>query len=167
MERIISINSRLLPENRAALPVLDRGVLYGYGLFETMAVFTGRAFMVEAHLARLYSGAGKLGLEVPYKSGDLEVTISEVVAANGVTEGYLRVTLTAGSLPPGPSLPGTVFVQARSGMPYSDEQYSQGMTAGYCSVRRNETSPLANLKTLNYLDNLLAREDAKIGRAHV
>lgn len=160
MERVVSINGRLLPENQGALPVLDRGLLYGYGLFETMAVFAGQAFLMDAHLARLYSSASRLGLEVPYKPGELTAMISKVAEANMVQEGYLRVTLTAGSQPPGPLLPGTVIIQARGGIPYTGEQYNRGLAAGFSSVRRNETSPLTGLKTLNYLDNLLAREDA-------
>lgn len=161
MERIVGINGQLMPEHQAMVPALDRGVLYGYGLFETMAIYSGQVLLIDRHLDRLTQAAPKLGLELPYEQGDLISMITRVVAANKIDEGYLRVTLTAGSVTPGPPLQGTVFIQARSGIPYTKQQYHNGVAAGICRVRRNDTSPLVYLKTLNYLDNLMAREESR------
>jgi len=161
MERIAGINGQLMPEYRAMVPALDRGVLYGYGLFETMAVHSGRVLLVDRHLDRLTRSAPKLGLEITMGQDEIINMITGVITANRIDEGYLRLTLTAGSVAPGPPLQGSVFVQARSGIPYGRQQYQNGVAAGICAVRRNDTSPLVNFKTLNYLDNLLAREESR------
>lgn len=161
MERIVGINGQLIPEHRAVVPALDRGILYGYGLFETMAVYGGRVLLMDRHLDRLILSVPKLGLEIPVGKDVLINMITGVVAANQIDEGYLRLTLTAGSVAPGPLLQGSVFVQARNGIPYTKQQYRNGAAAGICAVRRNDTSPLVYLKTLNYLDNLMAREESR------
>ncbi|TAK59332.1 MAG: hypothetical protein EPO22_10345, partial [Dehalococcoidia bacterium] len=73
-ERWLSVGGQLVREREASVPATG-GVLYGYGLFETMRASAGRVFRVDAHEARLRDGARVLGLDVPFDAADLQRAI--------------------------------------------------------------------------------------------
>ncbi|MBI5284249.1 MAG: aminotransferase class IV [Chloroflexi bacterium] len=163
-ERWIAIGGELVPEDEACVPATG-GVLYGYGLFETMRAYAGRTAQVEAHEARLRDGARALGLAVPFGADALCAAIDAVLHRNGLAGGDASVRLTLEGAPPAgeddaPS-PARWFVRARALTQYPESLYERGASAIISAVRRNETSPLSRLKTLNYLDNLLARREAR------
>jgi branched-chain amino acid aminotransferase len=134
----------------------------GDGLFETIRFRHGRADRLDRHLARLRAGAGLLALPVPADDAMLETAIAALVAANGLGETALaqaRITLTRGPaprgvLPPDRPLP-TLLVTAG---PAAEPGPARVVVAGV--TRRNELSPLSRVKSLNYLDNILARQEA-------
>lgn len=98
----IYVNGRLVPAAEASVLVLDHGLLYGDGLFETLGVHGGRLFRLEQHLSRLRSSAAQLGIELPWPDEELEAALRETIAANGVERGAARLTVTRG---PGPPIP--------------------------------------------------------------
>ena len=157
----LSLDGRLLEASDAALPLDDRGLLLGDGLFETLRAEAGRALDLEAHLERLRAGAR--ALKIPLPEADLPRAIDALLAANGLSQGSaaLRITLTRGSGPRGllpPSAPRPrLFMTAVAWTPPPREP----LRAILAGVRRNEHSPLSRLKTLNYLDNVLARLEAE------
>ena len=163
--RWIYLNGELVERGEAAVPALDRGLLYGYGLFETMRCYGGRVFRLEEHHRRLCEGAAVLAMAVPLSLSALAEAVQAVLERNEMTDAYLRLTLTAGALPSGSASGGhgdaTVALFARPQSGYPPALYRRGMAAVTSAVRRNETSPLSRVKSLNYLDNLLAREDAR------
>ncbi|OGO52138.1 MAG: hypothetical protein A2148_12580 [Chloroflexi bacterium RBG_16_68_14] len=151
----------------------DAGLLYGRGLFETFRARRGRVYLLERHLARLEAGAGTLGIELPAALGGLWDIVRELAERCGLDDARVRLTLTAGPstlrlrsvqaglrTSPEGGRP-TLLLQARPATDYPERMYQQGASAIIVPVRRNETSPLSRVKSLNYLDNLLAREQAR------
>lgn len=165
----LAVGGRLVRESEATVPATGGGVLYGYGLFETMRAYAGRVFSLDAHEARLRDGARVLGLDVPFASGDLLRAIDAVLDRNGLASVDAAVRLTLEGDPPGAGTadgaahasPARSVVSARPLVEYPESLYERGASAVVTDVRRNETSPLSRLKTLNYLDNLLARRAAR------
>jgi branched-chain amino acid aminotransferase len=162
MEEIIYLNGNLMPLHQAKISVTDYGFLYGYGLFETMRAYNGTVFRLSSHLARLAGSAAflKIPMDVPH----LEKAVLDCLRANRIKEARIRLTISAGEgrLIPDPRSCGspTVLVAATTYIPYSREIYSNGFRTLISSLRRNSNSPLPGMKTLNYLENLLARQEA-------
>lgn len=155
----VSINGEVHDENNARIAPNDRGFTLGDGLFETMAVKKGAARRLASHLARLRAGAKVLGIPVPVSDARLGEWIAALIGANSVETGSLRLTLTRGPgvrgiAPPDHPTP-TVVITTGGAAPASPVKL---MIAR--GTRRNEHSPLASIKSLNYLDNILARQEA-------
>lgn len=160
-------NGRLVPADAVAISPYDRGLLLGDGVFETMRAYDGRLFGLAAHLARLQHGAAVLGLDLP---ADCATALPRTLAANGWREAVLRLTVTRGPAPAdrGGLLlaappPPTVLVTGRSlagGAPYPARFYTDGLALATVGPPRNEQSPLSGCKSLNYGDQILARQAA-------
>jgi branched-chain amino acid aminotransferase/4-amino-4-deoxychorismate lyase len=149
----------------AAVPSDDRGFLLGDGLFETVLALSGRPLFLEAHLARLARGCAVLGLPAPDEAVVAAAVEAALHGAN-LTEARaaVRLTWTAGSggrgldRPPAPQ-PRLVVTAAPAPPP------SGPASLVVASVRRNQGSPASRLKTLAYLDNVLARREASAAGA--
>lgn len=153
----VLLDGEIVEESRAAIPATDRGLLYGHGLFETMRSYAGRVFLLEEHYERLLRGMKALGIDVYLRFDRVRGGIDGLLAFNGLEDAFIRLTLTAG---PGHGF-GQTLIQARPPLDYPESMYERGATAITSSTRRNETSPLCAVKSLNYLDNLLARQEAR------
>ncbi len=144
-----------------AIDADDRGVTLGDGLFETIAVVDGEPLRLEKHLSRLNHGAKTLG--IPFDAGpkSWRSAIGDIVNAEHVTEGSVRITLLRGSgirgvLPP-PNPEPTCIISAYSGEVGTNLPLHAIIAV---STRRNELSLLASIKSTNYLDAILARLEA-------
>ena len=164
MGQVIWINGSLQSPEQARCSCLDRGLLYGDGLFETMRVYDGTVFRLDAHLQRLARGAQILSIRLPLSHQELCQAVQTTVAHSDLTSAYVRLTVTrgVGGLPSelyasSPSI--MIWVREFDG--YPEQLYERGMSAILASARRNEHSVLSQVKSLNYLDNLLARAEAK------
>ena len=145
------------------VPHDDRGLLLGDGLFETLLARGGALEHWEAHLARLTAGCATLGLPAP--DGEAARRLCErAVEDAGLSRAAVRLTLTAGS--GGRGLDRPKQTQLRMFATASASPAPVG-PAGLVTVgvRRNEHSPASRLKTLSYLDNVLARREASGGEA--
>jgi branched-chain amino acid aminotransferase len=164
MEEIIYLNGDFIPRSQAKLSPFDHGLLYGYGLFETMRSYGGSIFRLDRHLARLSHAADTLGIASKLTAFDLEKACYEVLRANNLTEARLRLTVSAGEgdITPNPATCSsiTVFIAARKLVPLPPENYERGYTAVLSSWRRNSQSLLSRLKSTCYLENVLARQEA-------
>ena len=152
------LRGALVEEAEAAVSPLDRGFTLGDGLFETVRVKGGKVLRPAAHLARLAAGARLLGLPLP--ALDFAAALAATAQANGLTEGVLRLTLTRGTGPRGvlpPATPDPTVVITAAALPPPPPPARLVIADG---TRRNERSPLAQVKSLNYLDNILARQEA-------
>lgn len=152
------LGTGIVAQEAAAISPLDRGFTLGDGLFETVRVASGTVLRVEAHLARLAAGARVLGLPLP--ALDLADALAATAVANALTDGALRLTLTRGVgprgvLPPAAPVPTLVITAAPLPPPAAPARL-----VIVERTRRNEFSPLAQVKSLNYLDNILARQEA-------
>ena len=154
---------QLVAASKARVDFVDRGLTLGDGLFETIAVRDGRAARLNAHLIRLRDGADIIGLNVPLGDQELSAALQDVIDANGISEGILRLTLTRGPaprglLPPVPAQPSLLITGAAQ-----DETMAKGVNAVIATVtRRNEHSPLSGIKTIGYLDEILAAREAAL-----
>ena len=92
----VFLNGKFVPENEAVVPVNDRGLLLGDGLFETMRVAHGRPFRFAQHLERMTRGADYLRIKLPYTPKEIQKFAAQLIEMNGVQEAILRVTLTRG-----------------------------------------------------------------------
>lgn len=136
----------------------DHGLLYGYGLFETMRVYRGKIFALKAHLQRLLSSCGQLAISIDQSLDDLVSLARKFAAEREVNNAALRLTVTRGDSDRG--IPPGLFITARQ-LTYLPRHYEEGFSAVTSPVRRNPTSPLVYHKTLNYMDNLLALEETR------
>jgi branched-chain amino acid aminotransferase/4-amino-4-deoxychorismate lyase len=143
-----------------AVPLDDRGLLLGDGLFETLLWNDGALILAEAHAARMAEGAGALGLPAPAHDAFLAAAEAAVRSA-GLTgaRAAVRITLTAGSGGRGLDRPGVLASRlfATAAPSVRPATPAQLHVAG---VRRNQASPTSRMKTLAYLDNVLARREA-------
>jgi len=145
-----------------AIDPTDRGLTLGDGVFETLAVRAGQISRLAAHLARLGKGLGVLGIKAPLTDEGLTEALNSVIEANAITDGALRLTITRGPAPRGLLPPDTpapsLIVAASANVPGSGVSVTAVIASG---TRRNEHSPLSRIKSLNYLDNILAAREAR------
>ena len=154
------LNGALQPAASGRIDPTDRGLTLGDGLFETLRAHGGVPRHARLHLARLRKGAAILGIDVPLDDARILAAFEEVLTTNGLMDAVLRLTLTRGTGPrgitPPPTAKPTLLITA-SAMAFAPET----LTAIICqSTRRNEFSPLSGIKSLNYLDNIIARREA-------
>ena len=151
-------------EESNAIQVNDRGFLLGDGLFETFYVEDGQVFECDAHLDRLFAGLEILKIKCPYTAEDLKQAINNCIRENKISLGSSRLTITRGTGPRG-LLPTenchvTVLITCTAGQVKRHDYPAINLMVS--SIRRNETSPASQLKTIGgYLDNILALQEAK------
>ena len=166
-EPVCYVNGQLMPESANAVSALDRGLLLGDGLFETMRVVCGHVLQWNRHWERLHGGARTIGLALPWTADELHEAVGQTLHANDLREATVRLTVTRGFLPTARGLlppAGTqpmLLIRATPFAPYPDHLYHEGMQVIVSRrVRRNEQSPLSRVKSLCYLDNVVARQEA-------
>lgn len=157
---VIWLGQGLVEHAAARIDPADRGLLLGDGIFETLRMEDGAVQRLDAHLARLRQGAEAIGLPVPLGDDALALALEAVAGANGMADCALRLTLTGGTGPRGllraePASP-TLLITAAALPP---EPRPAVLAVAGCT-RRNEHSPLSRIKSLNYLDGILARREA-------
>ena len=163
MTELVYLNGSLVARDDARIAVLDYGFLYGFGLFETMRAYGGHVFRLDRHIDRLLRSAERLGIVVEGEA--LESAVTETIRANGLGDTRIRLTVSIGEggVAPDPTTCGepTVLVVAGNYQPFSEEVYQKGFSAVVSSIRRNSQSPLSGMKTLNFLESMLARQEAR------
>ena len=163
MSEIVYLNGSLIPRSQASISALDYGFLYGFGLFETMRAYGGQVFRLDSHLNRLARSAEILGL--PIETPDLKGAVMDTIQANKLSDARVRITVSIGEgeMTPDPSTCNkpTVLILAGHYEPYPEQVYEKGFRAIVSTIRRNSQSPLSRLKSANYLESILARQEAR------
>ncbi len=164
-EHTIYLNGNYVPESEARVSVFDQGVLYGDGIFEGIRAYNGRVFKCEEHVDRLYRSAKAVALEIGMNKEAMCGVITETCRRNSLRDGYIKVEVTRGtgdlSLLKLPTPKPTVFCIARELAIYSDEYYANGMPIITSCYRRNKADRIdPQIKSLNYLNNILAKIEA-------
>ena len=161
----IWLDGKLVDEADARISVFDHGLLYGDGVFEGIRVYSGKIFKLDAHIKRLYQSAKVIRLEIPLSQSKLVNAIEKTVEANGVIDGYIRLVVTRGTgnlgLNPFVCEKSIIFIIADNIQLYPEELYETGMKVISATTVRNH--PLAippQAKSLNYLNNILAKIEA-------
>ncbi|QDR80071.1 aminotransferase class IV [Sporomusa termitida] len=159
---IIYFNGQLVPAGDSIVSPLDHGFLYGHGLFETMRAYKGRVFCLAEHLKRLEEAADFLGWPKIPGRVELSMAIASVLSENHLSDASIRLTLSRGigAARPDPGSCGqpTVAVYASQLPPPLSPA---GWHIAIVKLRRNLSSPLVRIKSANYLDNLLAKAEAR------
>ncbi|NPV52694.1 MAG: hypothetical protein HPY71_04130 [Firmicutes bacterium] len=165
MEQIVYLNKEFFPATQASISAFDHGFLYGDGLFETMRAYGGHIFLLDRHLGRLERSAKWLGIPLP-PLDELTGALCRLLAVNGLKDASIRLTVSRGPGPGRPELelcgPPTVLAAVRP-YAYGGEEAEKSLSRRrliVSCIRRNDLSPLAGIKSLNYMDSLLAREEA-------
>lgn len=164
-ELLIWINGELVPKSQAKISVFDHGFLYGDGVFEGIRAYNGKVFMLDEHLDRLYESAKSIWLTIPLSKEDMKEAILETLRANKLRDAYIRVVVSRGEgdlgLDPRKcSKPNIVIITDRIEL-FPEELYERGIEMVTVSVRRNSPQALnPNIKSLNYLNNILAKIEA-------
>lgn len=161
----IWLDDRLVEEADAKISVFDHGLLYGDGVFEGIRVYNGRVFELGAHIRRLFQSAKGIRLDIPMSESALISAVEETTGANGVIDGYIRLVVTRGvgtlGLNPFVCEGSRLFIIADNIQLYPEELYETGMKIISATTVRNH--PLAippQVKSLNYLNNILAKIEA-------
>jgi branched-chain amino acid aminotransferase len=161
----IWIDGKLTDKNEARLSVYDHGLLYGDGVFEGLRVYSGRIFEGDAHLRRLFASALAIRLQIPYSHEALSQAMDQTVRENGFEDCYIRLVVTRGvgylGLNPNKCERPCVFIIADKIEMYPREMYEKGMSIITASVIRNHPNAISpRIKSLNYLNNILAKIEA-------
>jgi len=161
----IWLDKRLVEQADAQISVFDHGVLYGDGVFEGIRVYNRRIFELEAHIKRLYESAKVIRLEIPMSKKHLIRAIEKTVEANDVIDGYIRLGVTRGvgtlGLNPFICENGRIFIIADNVQLYPEELYKKGMKViSAATIRNHPMSVPPRIKSLNYLNNILAKIEA-------
>lgn len=162
---LIYLDGKLVPEEDAKISVFDHGLLYGDGVFEGIRTYSGRVFMLEEHVARLYRSARAIALEIPLTPAAMTQAVLETCAANDTRDGYVRLVVTRGvgtlGLDPFKCNRPQVIVIAAKIQLYPPELYEKGMAVITAGTIRNHTEAVNPcIKSLNYLNNILAKIEA-------
>lgn len=163
---MIYIDGRFYEKEEAKISVYDHGLLYGDGVFEGIRVYGGRAFRLAEHLERLYRSARAIMLEVPLSIEEMESAVNESVRVNGRRDGYIRLIVTRGvgnlGLNPAQCRRPSVIIIVDDIQLYPAEYYDKGISVMTSSLRRVGLDCLdPRIKSLNYLNNILARMEAQ------
>ena len=154
---LIWIDGDVVAAEAASVSVFDHGLVVGDGAFETLVVIDGTPFAATRHIHRLHTTLAALAVDPPSEQV-LRQAMSQVISANGVDRGRLRLTVTAGLGPMGSGAPsGPTSIFAATG-PLADTPVPAVVTAPWT---RNEGGALAGLKTTSYAENVRALRWAK------
>jgi branched-chain amino acid aminotransferase len=161
----IFLNDRFVRKEDALISVFDHGFLYGDGVYETLRAYGGRIFRLRQHLARLRRSASLIGLDVPMVEQDLIPVLHEAMKRNDLSDAYLRITISRGEgsigLDPRLCPRPTVVVISLPLQPYPVELFNAGVSLAVVNVRRNLATALPPMiKSLNFLNNILAKQEA-------
>jgi branched-chain amino acid aminotransferase len=161
----IFIDGKYWDERDAKISVFDHGLLYGDGIFEGIRAYNGRVFKLKEHIDRLFCSARSILLKVPMAHADIMAAIVETCRRNRIRDGYIRLVVTRGvgtlGLNPNRCKNPSVIIIAGKMQLYPPELYQRGMEIVTVPTVRNLQSALnPAIKSLNYLNNILAKIEA-------
>ncbi|MDX2187369.1 MAG: branched-chain-amino-acid transaminase [Opitutaceae bacterium] len=162
----IYLDGKFVDQAEAKISVFDHGLLYGDGIFEGIRLYSGNIFRLDEHLERLEYSAKAILLKMPWSRDEIAEATCESCRQNGLKDGYIRLVVTRGVgdlglspwLCPRPS----IFIIADKIALYPKEYYEKGLEIVTVPTRRMNPAALSpSVKSLNYLNNILAKIEAK------
>ena len=162
----VYLGNKLVDSSDAKVSVFDHGLLYGDGVFEGIRLYKNCLFRLDEHLERLEQSAKSLMLNIPLSKEDLKKAIVETCEANNLKNGYIRLVVTRGIGNLGLSIQNCdspqVIIIADKIQLYPKEFYNRGLKIITVATRRNNHAALPpTIKSLNYLNNILAKIEAQ------
>jgi len=164
----VYIDGKFYDEKNAKISVFDHGLLYGDGVFEGIRAYNGRVFKLAEHIERLFYSAKAILLEIPMSPRELTSAVVQSCRRNNIRDGYIRLVVTRGTgtlgLNPNKCKSPSVIIIAGKIQLYPPELYKRGMEIITVATTRNLHSALnPAIKSLNYLNNVLAKIEALNG----
>lgn len=165
MEPLIYLNGEWVPKSEARISVFDHGLLYGDGVFEGIRAYKGLVFKLQEHLDRLWESAHTIMLEIPMSKKEMQKAIIETLRKNRLQDAYIRVVVTRGvgdlGLDPWKCSQPTVFIISDKIVLYPETLYKNGLEIITVPTVRNLPEAVhPGIKSLNYLNNILAKIEA-------
>ena len=161
--KYIGLNNKAVDAKDAVVSALDHGFLYGMGLFETFRTYGGQPFLLQRHLDRMAEGCRLLGIPFEPDATGMREWIQLIMDKNELNDAYIRYTVTAGEdilgLPSGNYKQPNhlLYIKALPVMP--DSLYSEGKELQLLNHRRNTPEGPVRLKSLHYMNNILAKRE--------
>jgi branched-chain amino acid aminotransferase len=164
MDGVVYANGGFRPAGEASVSVFDHGLLYGDGVFEGIRAYNGRVFKLERHIDRLFDSAKAIRLEIPQTHAAVCELVLEACRQNDIADGYIRLVVTRGAgdlgIDPRKCPRAELIVIARKTIAIYRAP-SAGIRIVTSTFRRNSPEALSpSIKSLNYLNNILARIEA-------
>jgi branched-chain amino acid aminotransferase len=169
-EAKIYIDGKFYSEANAKVSVFDHGLLYGDGIFEGIRFYNGRVFRLEEHLERLWNSARSICLDIPMTRQEMTKALLETIRQNHLRDGYVRLVVTrgVGNLGLNPEQcknPSVIIIVATIAL-YHEDFYRKGLSIVTVATRRSNPASLnPAVKSLNYLNNVMARIEANLSGA--
>lgn len=160
------IDGEIVEGDEARIPVTDHGLLYGDGIFEGIRVYRNRVFRLDAHMKRFEAGARGIALELPGGIDAVRAIVLATVRAFGADEAYVRLIATRGegslSVDPTTCPQPRLICMVDHVRIYPLDKLSSGLDLVTSSLRRPSPDVLdPRIKSLNYLNNVLAKLEAR------
>jgi branched-chain amino acid aminotransferase len=164
----VYVDGKFYPKSQAKISVFDHGLLYGDGVFEGIRAYSGSVFKLKEHVDRLYRSAHMIMLEIPMSKEQIIQAVLETLRVNGFKEAYIRLVVTRGvgdlGLNPRKCPKPTIIVIADTIALHKSEAKEKGVTAMLSWVKRDPVDATSHeIKSLNYLNSILAKIEANIG----
>jgi len=162
----IYMNNNLVDASEATVSVFDHGLLYGDGIFEGIRLYDSCVFKLDEHLERLEYSAKAIMLEMPWSRQQIADAVCETCRANDLKDGYIRLVVTRGVGSLGLSIkncyqPQLIIIADKIQL-YPQEFYDNGLKIITVPTRRSNPAALPPaVKSLNYLNNILAKIEAQ------
>lgn len=162
---LVYVNGKFVPEDQASVSIFDHGFLYGDGVFEGIRAYNGKVFRLKEHVDRLFDSAKAIDLEPEITKDEMGEIIKDTLRKNNLKNAYIRPIISRGKggmgLDPRKcEKPTVVCAAVEWGAMYGD-LYETGLSAVTVCVRRNPPDTLPpNIKSLNYLNNILGKIEA-------
>ncbi|MCG9126270.1 branched-chain-amino-acid transaminase [Candidatus Poribacteria bacterium] len=163
---LIYLDGEFVPRSEAKISVFDHGLLYGDGVFEGIRSYNGNVFKLDEHLERIFDSAKSIMLQIPITIEEMKENLLETLRRNNLHEGYIRLIVTRGigdlGLDPEKCPTPSVIIIADKITLYPQNFYEHGLEIVTASIRRNYPEAVnPRIKSLNYLNNILAKIEAK------
>jgi branched-chain amino acid aminotransferase len=167
----VYVDGKLVTAKEAVVSVFDHGFLYGDGIYETLRGYDSVLFRIDEHLQRLYRSASLIGLSIPLEINQLKIALYETLIANRLRNAYVRLTISRGrgslGIDPDFCPKPTVVIISQELKEYPAAYYKNGISLVIAETRRNLKKAInPQIKSLNFLNNILAKIEAKKQGAH-
>ncbi len=164
-ELLVYIDGQYYPKSQAKISVFDHGFLYGDGVFEGIREYNGVVFKLKEHIDRLYCSAHAITLKIPMSKEEMIQAVVETIRKNKMKDSYIRLVVSRGvgdlGLDPRKCPKPTVVIIADTISIRAGDAKEKGITTMFSWVRRNRVdSTTAEIKSLNYLNSVLAKIEA-------
>jgi len=167
-ELLVYIDGEYYPKSQAKISVYDHGLLYGDGVFEGIRAYDGVVFKLKEHIDRLYCSAHTIMLQIPVAKEEMIQIVLSTLRRNNLKDAYIRLVITRGvgdlGLNPKKCAKPTIIVITDTISLHKGEAKEKGVTAMLSWVKRDPVDATTHeIKSLNYLNSILAKIEANIG----